>query len=138
MPPEPSKHHFTVWYVFAAVLGILAAQWLWQTSSQVETLSYSQFSTLVAEHKVKQASVGQDTITGTLKAPLPGGSTRFVTARVDPQIAESLAVNGVEVTGVPPGGAFVTILSWIVPAFVFYLVWYFLIRRMIGGQVLAA
>jgi cell division protease FtsH len=134
MPPEPSKHHFTIWYAFAAVLGILAAQWLWQSSSQVETLSYSQFSTLVAEHKVKQASVAQDTISGTLKTPLPSGSTRFVTARVEPQIAEMLGSNDVEVTGVPPGGVFLTILSWIVPAFVFYLVWYFLIRRMIGGQ----
>lgn len=116
------------------MLGILAAQWLWQSHSPVETLSYSQFSTLVSEHKIKQASVGQDTISGTLKSPLPSGSTRFVTARVDPQIAEMLETNGVETTGVPPGGVLLTILSWIVPAFVFYLVWFFLIRRMIDGQ----
>ena len=38
------------------------------------------------------------------------------------------------VTGVPSGGLFQTILSWIVPALMFYLIWVFLGRRLADRQ----
>ncbi|HVV70988.1 MAG TPA: ATP-dependent zinc metalloprotease FtsH [Verrucomicrobiae bacterium] len=135
--PEPpgsdTKQHLTVWYVFAAFLVILALQWVLQLSAQVDSIPFSQFEALVAQGKVKSVSVGQDSIDGILKAALPSGHTGFTTARVDPAIAAKLEAKGVEVTGVPPGGLLVTILSWILPAFLFYVAWYFLFRNAMGG-----
>jgi cell division protease FtsH len=57
-----------------------------------------------------------------------------VTARVDAALAEKLAAKGVVVTGVPSGGLFQTILSWVVPALMFYLIWVFLGRRLADRQ----
>jgi cell division protease FtsH len=58
----------------------------------------------------------------------------FITARVDPEIAAALAEKNVEVTGAPDRSWLVNLLSWIVPAGIFYLVWYYLFRKSMGGQ----
>jgi cell division protease FtsH len=46
-------------------------------------------------------TVGQDTIQGKLKDKLVSGKSAFITARVDPALAEKLEAKGVVVTGVP-------------------------------------
>ena len=132
-PPPNRKRDITIWYIGAAMLGMLLLQWAWASYSQIETIPFSQFDQLVTTDKVASAAVGQDTIQGTLKQPLPSGKSDFVTARVDNQLADKLAAHGVVVTGVPSGGLIPTILSWIVPAVLFYLIWFFLVRRMGGG-----
>jgi cell division protease FtsH len=128
------KQDFAVWYIFAALIGLLLIQWAWATYSQVETIPYSQFDQLVTASKVSDVSIGPDAIRGTLKSPLPSGKTEFMTARVDPDLAAKLAAHGITVTGIPSGGLITTLLSWILPAIVFYGIWYFLIRRLAGGQ----
>jgi len=65
---------------------------------------------------------------------LPSGKSAFVTARVDPQFAEKLAQKGIVVNGVPSGGLIQTILSWVVPALMFYLFWIFMFRRIAERQ----
>ena len=132
--PSTRKHDVIIWYVFAAMIGILVLQWAWTTYSQIETIPFSQFEQLVSENKVSEVAVGQDTIQGKLKEPLPDGKKAFFTARVDADLAVKLASHGVIVTGVPSGGLIQTLLSWIVPAFFFYLIWVFLIRRVADRQ----
>jgi len=128
------KQAITTGYLIAAAFGILILQWALTTYSTIETIPYSQFEQLLAQGKVSEVAVGQDTIQGKLKEKLPDGKQAFVTARVDPAIAEKLQEKGVTVTGVPSGGLFQTILSWIVPAFLFYLVWIFLFRKIAERQ----
>src|SRR3974390_660776 len=53
---------------------------------------------------------------------------------VDPQLAEKLAAHGVVVKGAPSGGIIETILSWIVPAIIFYAIWMMLFRRIAERQ----
>jgi len=132
--PLTRKHDITIWYVFAAVFGMLLLQWIWANYSQVATIPFSQFDQLVSQDKVAEVAIGTDTIQGTLKEPLPGGKKVFVTARVDAQLADKLAAHGITVTGVPSGGFIQTLLSWVVPAFVFYVIWMFVIRRMADRQ----
>ena len=69
-----------------------------------------------------------------MKDKLPSGKSEFVTARVDAQLAQKLEAKGVRVTGIPSGGVFQTMLSWTVPAFMFYLVWIFLGRKLADRQ----
>ena len=128
------KRAITTGYLIAAAFGILILQWALTTYSTIETIPYSQFEELVSQGKVSEVAVGQDIIQGKLKEKLPDGKQAFVTARVDPAVADKLQEKGVTVTGVPSGGLFQTILSWIVPAFLFYLVWVFLFRRIAERQ----
>jgi len=132
--PEERKHQFATWYIFAAFLGVLLIQYLWLQFSQVETIPYSQFEQLLAENKISEVSVGSDTIQGALKEPLPDWRKLFYTVRVDPALADKLSAHGVKVTGAPSSNIFSTILSWVLPIFVFYLMWTYGIRRMAERQ----
>jgi cell division protease FtsH len=122
------------WYIIAAVLGVLLVHQMWETAKQTETISYSEFEQLAAGHKIAEAVIGADMIEGTLKEPAADGKTKFVTVRADPAIADKLSRQGVKVSGAPPTGFVGTILSWVIPAIIFYVLWMLLFRRMAGGQ----
>ena len=78
------KQAVAIGYIFAAGIGMLLLQWVLATYNTVDTIPYSQFEQLVAQGKVTEVAVGQDTIQGKLKDKLPSGKSAFVTARVDP------------------------------------------------------
>jgi cell division protease FtsH len=132
--PEERKREFAVWYVFAAIIGVLLLQLFLTNYSQVETIPYSQFEQLLSDNKIASASVSANLIQGSLKESLSSGKKEFATIRIDTDIAEKLSAHGVTATGVPPGGLIQTILSWVAPAAVFYLIWAFFIRRMADRQ----
>ena len=136
MEPDSSSRKQTVaiGYIFAAGIGMVLLQWVLATYNTVDTIPYSEFEQLVAQGNVTEVAVGQDAIQGKLKDKLASGKAAFVTTRVDPALAEKLEAKGVVVTGVPSGGLFQTILSWLVPALMFYLIWIFLGRRIADRQ----
>ncbi len=134
MEPDARKRQFMIWYVLAAVLGVLLFQAFWTSYTQVETIPYSQFETLLDQGKVGEVTVGTDSIQGTLKEPLPSGKREFFAVRVDPQLAEKLASHQVVVTGAASGGIIQTILSWVIPVVIFYVAWMFLFRRFAEKQ----
>jgi cell division protease FtsH len=134
MEPKDRARHINIWYVILAIVGVLLFQLYWAASASVETIPYSQFEQLLADGKIASATVGQGSIAGTLKSPLPDGRRDFYTVSVDPQIADKLLAKGVVVTGQQGGGFVATLLSWVVPAVVFYFIWFMLIRRMGAGQ----
>src|ERR1700686_1912975 len=121
-------------YIFAAFLGVMLIQFLWLRFTQIETIPYSQFEQLLAENKVSEVLVGTETVQGTLKEPFPDGRKLFYTVRVDPELADKLKEHGVTITGAPSSNFFSTILSWVVPIFIFYLIWTYGIRRMAERQ----
>jgi cell division protease FtsH len=132
--PEERKHQFATWYIFAAFLGVMLIQYLWIQYTQVETIPYSQFEQLLGENKISEVLVGSETIQGTLKEPFPDGRKLFSTTRVDPELAGKLSAHGVKVTGAPSSSFLSTILSWVLPIFIFYLIWTYGIRRMAERQ----
>src|ERR1700680_2074506 len=132
--PEERKHQFATWYVFAAFLGVMLIQFLWLRFTQIETIPYSQFEQLLAENKISEVLVGTETIQGTLKEPFPDGRKLFYTVRVDPELADKLKEHGVTITGAPSSSFLSTILSWVLPIFIFYLIWTYGIRRMAERQ----
>ena len=134
MEPDARKRQFIIWYVLAAMLGVLLFQQFWTSYTQVETIPYSQFETLLNEDKVGEVTVSADSVQGALKQPLPSGKREFFTVRVDPQLAEKLASHQVVVKGAPSGGFIQTILSWVIPVVIFYLAWTFLFRRVAERQ----
>ena len=49
-----------IWYVLAAVLGVLLFQQFWTSYSQVETIPYSEFEALLGQGKVAEVTVSTD------------------------------------------------------------------------------
>jgi cell division protease FtsH len=129
--PSP-RFHLT--YVLLALFGVLVVHDLWEASRLLEPIPYSAFQTLVAEGKVQKVTVGEHQIEGELKEPAPGQKPRFVTTRVDPDIALPLGEKGVEVEGKPEDGLLPVLLSWVLPAVVFFGLWMLLMRRLSGGM----
>jgi cell division protease FtsH len=134
MEPEARKRQIMIWYMIAAFVGVLLIQYIWSSYSQVETIPYSQFEQLLDQGKVAEVMVGADSVQGTLKEPLPSGKRDFFAVRVDQQLAEKLAAHGVVVKGVSSSGWFATILAWVIPLVIFYLIWMFLFRRIAEQQ----
>jgi len=126
--PKERKTQINTWYIIAAVFGVLLVQDLLSAARQTETLPYSEFRRLVAEGKVAEVTVGEKRITGRFREPIDGRPF-FVTQRVDDSLAGELAKAGVTFTGTPEPGLLMTLMSWIVPALVFFGLWFFLIRR---------
>ena len=128
---QPSrKQNIIVGTMAAAALGSLVLEWALVSYNQVDTIPFSQFEQLVAEGGVTEVTVGQDIIQGRVKDKLPSGKSAFVTARVDAALADKLTAKGVVVTGAPSGGLLQTILSWVIPIGLFYVVWIFISRRL--------
>ena len=134
MEPDVRKRQVMIWYTVAAVIGILLFQQFWSSYSQIETIAYSEFERLLDQGKIADVTVGTDTIQGSLKEPLPSGKREFFAIRVDPQLADKLAKHAVVVKGAPSGGLIQIILSWVVPAILFYVIWMIVFRRFAEKQ----
>ncbi|WP_372057014.1 ATP-dependent zinc metalloprotease FtsH [Tistrella mobilis] len=127
------KTRFHLWYWFAALFALLVFQYVFTTARQVAEIPYSRFETYLAEGKIAEVAVSDRFIQGTLKEPLEGGQTRFVTTRVEPDLARQLQDKGVVVTGQVENTFFRDLLSWVLPVALFAGVWIFILRRMGAG-----
>ena len=134
--------YFNIWYLILAVLGVLWLREIWVTTTQVEPIPYSQFQQDLKDGKIKDIAVSTNAIQGTYREAKPDGRTRFVTTRVDPELAKDLEQYNVQFSGVIESSLFRDILSWVAPALVFFAIWIFLSRRMaeqggLGGGLLS-
>src|SRR5487761_1262677 len=133
------KVHINFWYVIAAVLGMLWIQSLYLQSTERTPIPYSRFQTLLNDGKIAEVDIGPNYVTGSLKKPETGGLKDFITARVPPDLAQSLDKHGVVYSGVVENHFIRDLLSWILPAIFFVGIWMFAIRRMgqggIGGMM---
>ena len=136
MTPDqpPRKQKIIIAILVVAALGSLVLEWAWISYDRVDMIPFSQFDQLVAAGSIAEVTVGSDTIQGKVKDKLPSGNSFFMTARVDPALAEKLVAKGIVVRGLPSGGLLQTVLLWGLPALMFYLVWYVMSRRLQGGQ----
>jgi cell division protease FtsH len=127
------RTQFNIGYLLFALFAILILQQWWQQAQTIEVVPYSEFEKLLAQDKIAEVTVSDQRITGKLKAP-ENGKTVAVANLVPPELAERLSKYGVKYTRVQESTFLRDILSWVVPALVFFGVWYLLIRRMAGQQ----
>jgi cell division protease FtsH len=118
--------------IFALFAMLLLQQW-WQTAQTVEVVPYSEFEKLLAEDRISEVTVSDQRITGKLRNPEKNGKTVAVANLVEPDLAERLSKYGVKYTKVHESTFLRDLLSWVVPALVFFGIWFWLIRRM-GAQ----
>ncbi len=133
MKPDP-KTQWNVGYWLLAMLALFALQNLWQASSQVEVVPYSEFEKALAEGRISEVVVGETRVTGKLGSPGPGGKTAIVATRVEPALAERLSKYGVPYTRVIESTFVRDLLSWVAPAAVFFGLWFFVVRRFADKQ----
>jgi len=127
------KTQINTWYIVLAVFGVILLRDLWVQSQQYESIPYSRFEQYVADGLVKDVVVGSDYIRGTFVQP-QDGKTGFVTVRVEPDLAQRLQGTGVEYTGAVERTWLTTLLSWVVPVFLFFGLWMLVIRRIAERQ----
>jgi cell division protease FtsH len=121
-----------IWYVFAALIGIILLQQLWAQSQQVDVLPYSEFLNALKADKVAEVRVSGNYIEGQFKAP-ENGKKQFITTRVPPELSDQLERYGVKFSGTVQSTFLSDLLSWILPTLLFFGVWWFVIRRMAQG-----
>ena len=123
---------FHIGYWVAAMIGLLILQYFYVAAQKVASIPYSQFEQLLHDGKVSEVGVSDHYLQGKLKEPLDGKS-EFVTTRVDPQFAADLQKYGVTYSGEVASTLLTDLLSWVVPAVLFFGVWMFLSRRLTQG-----
>ncbi|MBI3041729.1 MAG: ATP-dependent metallopeptidase FtsH/Yme1/Tma family protein [Betaproteobacteria bacterium] len=146
---EP-KQQFSIWYFLIAFLVIVALQEFVMSPTHVNSLPYSDFKALLKAGKISNVGLSETIITGTLLneglervlsgetaenfSKLGKGEHRFTTVRViDPALVPELEAAKVRFTGQVESKWLSTLLSWIVPAVVFFAIWSFAMKRMGGA-----
>ena len=126
---------FNLSYVLFAAFGVLLLHNLWVTMQTVAPIPYSDFQKHLKDNKVKEVVVTPQDIRGEFTEPVDGKS-RFVTTRVDKDLAALLEAHKVAFSGRVESAFLETVLSWVVPILLFFVIWAFFARRMaerLGG-----
>jgi cell division protease FtsH len=126
------KARFNTGYLLVATIGVLWLHGLWVQATGIAHIPYSEFQQLLRDRQVKEVAVWADRIQGELTDDATREKRRFVTTRVEPDIAAELDRHGVRYAGRIESQLIPTLLSWIVPALVFFGIWALLVRRFAG------
>ena len=130
----PPKTRFSIWYFLLAILLVMYLQQYF-FSSKVETISYSQFKQDVAAGSVSKLTLGPESITGTLKGKDNAPEKQFTTVRVDdPGLVKELDDRKVDYSGHYDNKLLGSMLVWILPLGVMFLIWRFAMKKMGPGQ----
>jgi cell division protease FtsH len=132
----PPKAHFSIWYFLMAFLLFTSLQQYF-FSSKVETIPYSQFKQYITEGILSKVTIGPENISGTIKGQgkTPGQDQEFTTVRVnDPDLVKDLDEHKVDYSGHYESKLLSSILSWVIPIGIFFLIWRFAMKKMGPGM----
>jgi cell division protease FtsH len=129
----PPKTHFSIWYFVLAFLLITYVQQYF-VSPKVETIPYSQFKQNLVEGNVTKLVIGPEKINGTLKGKDIKREQDFITIRVDdPNLVKELDEHKVRYTGLYESKLIGTIISWVIPLGIMFLIWRYAMKKMGPG-----
>jgi cell division protease FtsH len=123
-----------LWYFVIAVLAVMWLANLWKEARTVEPITYSEFVGYLKEGKIAEVVIRENIVEGTFKEPLPDKRSRFVAVRVDETLAKDLQQYDVKFTGVIENTFLRDMLGWIIPAAVFFGLWWFVMRKFAEKQ----
>ena len=125
-----NKQKYNIIFAIFAIFGILIVHELWVQQQTIEPVPYSQLETLLQQGKVAELTLRENYIVGELKEADERGKKIVVANRVDPRLAEHLSQYNVPYTQVYESKFLATLLSWIVPALVFFGIWFLIMKKM--------
>lgn len=124
-----NKHKYNVIFAIFAVFGILIIHDMWVEQQSIKAVPYSQLETLLQQGKIKDLTIRENFISGELKETDETGKKIIVANRVDPRLAEQLSKYQVPFTQVYESKILVTLLSWVIPALIFFGIWMLIMRK---------
>lgn len=127
----PPKRRFNIWYLLMAVLFFSYLQ-PFLFSEKVETIPYSRFKQAIADGTAGKLIIGPENITGTLAG---SSNQAFKTIRVDdPGLVKELDDRSISYSGQYENKFLGSLLSWVLPLGLFYLIWRFTMKKMGPGM----
>ncbi|MGH7830203.1 MAG: ATP-dependent zinc metalloprotease FtsH, partial [Candidatus Binatia bacterium] len=150
---EFKQRQFSLWYFLAALVVIILLQNFLQ-GPKVETIPYSQFKSLIKKGMITDVVIAEKTIRGhikgeAVKAIVPPEKLKeldqavqdgkkdhpFIVVRVeDSTLTAELEEAGIPFKGEVANDWLPTILSWVVPVALFFLLWSYLFKKMGSGS----
>ncbi|MCX7816069.1 MAG: ATP-dependent zinc metalloprotease FtsH [Syntrophales bacterium] len=127
------KHRFSIWYVLIGIWIVFILQSYIASLLAIKTIPYSQFLKLLKEGKVIEIAVSANQIQGKMRGEKADEIILFKTIRVDPELSSMLERYPVTFKGEIESTFLRDLLSWFFPLFLFFAVWYLLMKRM-GSQ----
>jgi cell division protease FtsH len=129
-----------LWYLLLALIAVVWIRDMWIASTAVQTVPYSEFERYLRAGQVESVAVSDRQVHATLKQPTADGRTRIVANRVAPDLAKELEKYDVRFEGVIEGTLLRDLLSWVLPALIFFGLWFVLARRLtqqggLGGML---
>jgi len=124
---------FNFYYLILAFWGVLILQNLIFGQFKPKVIPYSEFLQAVSNNRVKEIAIGKEQIKGRMLDE-NGNPEVFVTVRVDTDLSQTLEQHQVEFRGEVENTFLKTLLSWVVPIFLFYLIWFFMMRKIQMSQ----
>ncbi len=131
-----TKVNYTLIIVSVSFL-VLAGIQYFATGAHIQQIPYSQFKQLLTDGKVRDLVISTEQIRGSMPEAKDSAKVHpFVTTRVeDPSLVQELQQKGVQYAGKASSSVFGTLLSWVLPMLVFFVIWQLLMRRVgMGGK----
>ena len=130
------QYKFSIWYVLLGFWIVLIVHNILVSAFAIKTIPYSEFLTLLKENKVIEVAIRADQIQGKLKESESGAdkAALFRTVRVDPETSKLLEQYNVPFKGEIESRFLANLFSWLIPIFIFFGIWFFLMKRMSGQQ----
>ena len=123
-----------LWYFVLAALAVMWLHSLWVQARTVEPITYSEFQTYLKQGKIEEVAIRENTVEGKFKEALPDGRTRFVAVRVEENLAKELEQYNVKFSGVVESTFLRDILGFVLPAVIFFGLWWFVMRKFAEKQ----
>ena len=131
------KHHkFSIWYVLLGIWAVLIVHNLLVSAFAIKTIPYSEFLSSLKEGKVIEVAIRANQIQGKIKGGDNNAAkeTMFRTVRVDSETSKLLEQYNVPFKGEIESRFLASLFSWLIPIFIFFGIWFFLMKRMTGQQ----
>jgi len=130
------QHKFSIWYVLLGIWFVLILQNYMVSALAIKTIPYSEFLNLLKQDKIMEVAISSNQIEGKYREGKgdDAKTIQFKTVRVDPDTSKLLEQYHVDFKGEVDSHFLATLLSWIIPVFLFFGVWYFMMKRMAGQQ----
>jgi cell division protease FtsH len=126
------QHKFSIWYVLLGIWAVLILNNLIYQSIGPEVIPYSEFLDRLRQDKIKEIAIGDKVISGTMLNK-NDAEVKFKTVRVSPDLAKELVGHDIRFRGEVESTFLRTLISWVVPIFLFLGIWYFMMKRMGPG-----
>jgi cell division protease FtsH len=127
------QQQLNIWYWIGAFLLLLLFQGWWQGAAVTERIPYSRFLELLEQDRIADIQVRPESIAGRYREPIDG-RTHFLTTIVPEDLTRRLERSTARFDGTITNTFLNNLLSWVVPAVVFFGLWMFVFRKIAEKQ----